>query len=76
VPRCRAGTERELATTGFIHARASKKRDKAQAELYKKELRERKAEFAEDKPALMQPAVGLLITKMLRDRKNKQEKDE
>ena len=61
---------------GLIHTRAAKKRDKAQAELYKEELRERKAEFAEDKPALMQPTVGLLITKMLRDRKNKQEKDE
>ena len=61
---------------GLIHTRASKKHDRTQAKLNEEELRERKAEFAADKPALMQPTVGLLITKMLRDRKNKQEKDE
>ena len=71
----RPGKGDELSWVSFT-PRASKKRDRTQAKLNEEELRERKAEFAADKPALMQPTVGLLITKMLRDRKNKQEKDE
>lgn len=51
---------------GLIHTRASKKRDRAQADLLKEELRERKAEFAADRPALLQPTVGLMLRKLVK----------
>jgi hypothetical protein len=48
---------------GLIHTRASKKRDRTQAKLNEEELRERKAEFSADKPAPMQPTVGLRVSR-------------
>ena len=65
----------EMTDMGLIHTRASKKRDRAQAALLREQLREDKAKFAEDSPALRQPTVGLALAKMLRNRKDKQETD-